>query len=172
VICICSGKETWRPVVDARLQSSYEVSSAGRVRSLTRVVGNRVHKGRIKKQARWRGYAKVSLWAAARRRFVFRVHRLVAYSFLPEPQDYEDQVNHRDGNRMHNCVGNLEWLHGAANLEDRNRRNGWGASNPISRNGAEPTGASVGCERESSRPEEPSRKAAGRTSSSSQSIPF
>lgn len=37
------------------------------------------------------------------------VHRLVAFAFLGEQPTEQHTVDHIDGNRMHNCVGNLRW---------------------------------------------------------------
>lgn len=37
-----------------------------------------------------------------------KVHRLVAETFLPNVNFYS-QVNHKDENKLNNCVNNLEW---------------------------------------------------------------
>ena len=62
------------------------------------------------------GYARVCLHAAGRPRRQALVHVLVAELFLgPKPVgDY--QVNHIDGDRLHNAVANLEYLTGSENM--------------------------------------------------------
>lgn len=55
-----------------------------------------------------KGYGRVELWKNNKGR-KFRVHRLVAETFIPNPLGKE-QVNHIDGNKKNNCVSNLEWV--------------------------------------------------------------
>jgi hypothetical protein len=71
------------------------------------------------------GYRQVGLRAAAplaRRQIVF-VHRLVALAFLPPPEHSARWiVNHRDGDKGHGCVENLEWVTNGENVRHGRRR--------------------------------------------------
>lgn len=54
------------------------------------------------------GYIKVSLQKDGISK-KFRIHRLVATVYLPNPKGLTD-VNHKDRNKANNNVGNLEWI--------------------------------------------------------------
>jgi hypothetical protein len=60
------------------------------------------------------GYARVSFYINGKVRN-YPVHRLVASAFLPNP-DNLPVVNHIDGNKLNNCVDNLEWCTYAHNV--------------------------------------------------------
>ena len=60
------------------------------------------------------GYKQVTL-SKNHKRKTYTVHRLVAMAFLENPYNKET-VNHIDGNKLNNCVSNLEW---ATNKEQK-----------------------------------------------------
>lgn len=63
-------------------------------------------------------YLRVSLRKGKGRRKNFRVHRLVAMSFLPNP-DRLPEVDHLDDNSFNNHYTNLEWVSQSENSRRR-----------------------------------------------------
>jgi len=105
-------EEEWRAIPG--YEGYYEVSSLGNVRSLDKeikanIVNNEYvnRPGRLLKQKEVKGYKTVSL-CVDYEATTWRVHRLVAMAFIPNP-DSKPQVNHIDGNPTNNYVNNLEW---------------------------------------------------------------
>lgn len=91
----------------------YEVSNYGRVRSL-----NYRRKGVrkvLKCYARLGYYIKVSLVKDGVRKY-YRVHRLVAQAFLPQPMEGQTQVEHINTDKRDNRVQNLRWVSPKGNM--------------------------------------------------------
>lgn len=105
-------REEWKPVVG--FEKYYEVSNFGRVRSFDRRVrvghgAHRIMRGKILRlNLNRRGYLRCNV--GVRQRFKTReVHRLVAISFIPKRHGRRF-VNHKNGVKTDNRVGNLEWV--------------------------------------------------------------
>ena len=107
--------EEWRPVKG--YEGFCEVSSLARVRSLDRIVeqklpygryGKLYRRGRILKQIMHHdGYFVVGLSKNGRTK-LGRVNRIVAEAFIPNP-DNLPIVNHKDECKTNNLPNNLEW---------------------------------------------------------------
>ena len=80
----------------------YEISNLGRVRS-TSYKGVKILKPFITKK----GYLNV-IFCVKRKTEHKLIHRLVAEAFIPNVNNYST-VNHKDENKLNNCVENLEW---------------------------------------------------------------
>lgn len=101
--------EIWKPVKG--FEEIYEVSNLGRVRCISNHVA-KYRRGYIKSQCPQSNgkYMTVSLWDREKNMSrPYRVHRLVAEAFIPNPENKE-QVNHKDKNTFNNNVDNLEWV--------------------------------------------------------------
>lgn len=108
--------EVWKPI--AEYEGYYEVSNAGRVRSLDRVLRNgRLAPGRVlRATTNSRGYLLVSLYRDSRERKV-GVHRLVARAFHGPGFDGAESC-HINGDPTDNRSINLRWGTKSANRID------------------------------------------------------
>lgn len=99
----------------------YQVSDEGQVISL---VIDSHRRGRILKPMKThKGYLNVDLVDKDGVKKSFRIHRLVAQAFLPNPLNLP-QVNHKNEDKTDNRVENLEWCDQSYNINygTRNER--------------------------------------------------
>lgn len=62
------------------------------------------------------GYFLARFQKTGKERIVLGIHRLVAQTFIPNP-DNKPEVNHKDGNKANNNVSNLEWVTHGENIK-------------------------------------------------------
>ncbi|MBQ4031321.1 MAG: HNH endonuclease [Bacilli bacterium] len=96
-------KEVWKDIEG--YEGLYKVSNLGNVKSMKYFHHEKegILIGGIKKY----GYRQVILVKKGKVKYM-NVHRLVAQTFIPNPLN-KPQINHIDGNKLNNCVNNLEW---------------------------------------------------------------
>ena len=102
--------EIWKPILG--YEGLYEISNKARVKSLSRIVSCRnkfesLLPEKLLKQGYTKGYFQVCLAKDSVNK-IFKIHRLVAIAFLPNPEN-KYTVNHKDLNPGNNLVENLEW---------------------------------------------------------------
>lgn len=116
--------ELWKPVVG--FEGLYEVSNAGRVRSVDRVSEIEGRWGRMSRPVQGvvlkplrhtGGYQRVMLWKDGRAKQTY-IHKIVLEAFVgARPNGM--QVAHGNGDKQDNRLANLRWATPAENQADR-----------------------------------------------------
>lgn len=100
-----SNEMEWKTVAEC---DKYEVNQKGEIRHKKRkhILSPRKNSG---------GYGYVAFVINGCRKN-FAIHRIVANAFIPNPNGYTE-INHKDYNRLNNCVENLEWVSSSQNKQ-------------------------------------------------------
>ena len=108
-------EEVWKDIPN--FGGRYMVSNLGRVKSMKYRHHNKIEMLSQESQSK---YKRVALYSKDDKRKWYRVHRLVAQCFIPNPNNYKE-INHKDENPSNNCVNNLEWCDRSYNINYGNR---------------------------------------------------
>lgn len=104
--------EIWKDIKN--YEGLYQCSNFGQIRSLDRYV--KEHNGKsqfrkgqiIKPRKNKNGYLQLALNKDSNRKMKY-VHIIIAETFIENKENLKT-VNHKDGNKLNNCVDNLEWV--------------------------------------------------------------
>ncbi len=107
-------QEKWKTITEYQghiFDGSFEVSNWGNVRNV-----NTQKPQPFYQDGRGQGYLRFKLYDTNHKRVAIKVHRLVAYAFLPNaPTEKEVDIDHIDGNAKNNSFTNLRWCTHADN---------------------------------------------------------
>lgn len=85
----------------------YDINEYGEIKNH---ITNRI----LKPKKNHRGYLYYGVSIKGKYKDII-IHRAVAETFIPNPNNLP-QVNHKDGNKLNNCVDNLEWVTAKENM--------------------------------------------------------
>lgn len=94
---------------------NYEISNLGNIRDIHTKERIETNIDKLNPDDDYKGYEYVGLRSdyGKHNKIQNYVHILVAETFLEKPDDYNTKryvVNHKDSNKLNNCVSNLEWV--------------------------------------------------------------
>lgn len=119
VVKHATSKSCWKQI--GGFEGYYEISSEGCVRSMERVVSysdgrpDRHLASKIVKTSLDKDGYKLAHLSKEGKSVTFKVHRLVAEAFIPNPDNLPD-VNHKNEDKSDNRIENLEWCTRAYNV--------------------------------------------------------
>lgn len=112
--------EIWKDI--SGYAGIYQISSLGRVKSLSRISNNRTLSEKLLTPSLSNsGYAWICLSNNKDKKHFF-IHRIIAQSFIPNPMN-KMQVNHIDGVKTNNSIDNLEWVTNSENQKHAYKNN-------------------------------------------------
>ncbi len=112
--------EIWKDIPN--YEGLYQVSNIGNVKSLDRIdCSNRKLKGNNLSQTRDKYYARVSLYKNGTSK-TYRIHLLMAMSFLNHTPSRIYHVDHIDGNSFNNSLDNIRIVTARENSFNTNKK--------------------------------------------------
>lgn len=103
-------EEIWKPVIYRDIKPDmYEVSNYGNFRNIK--TGHIMSKCLSEK-----GYVMVDFRCTNNKSKCIKIHRIVAWMFVPGFDELHDEVNHKDGDKTNNHASNLEWTTRSENI--------------------------------------------------------
>ena len=121
-------EEIWKDIPG--YEGYYQASNLGRIKSLDRQFVNtygglRFYHGRILRQSNLLGnYQKVTLKKNRHGSKQWQVHRLIAITFIPNPEN-KPEINHINRQPNDNKIENLEWCTRSENVKHFYRTGGY-----------------------------------------------
>lgn len=105
-------EEIWKDIKG--YEGLYQASNLGRIKSIPRK-GTSKNEKILKLQNKQDGYARILLYKnnVCKNKLV---HRLIAETFIPNPNNYKE-INHKDENKKNNNINNLEWCTRSYNIK-------------------------------------------------------
>lgn len=97
--------EIWKTIPE--YNETYQVSNFGRIKCKVETYAM-IKVFILKQTISNKGYARVRILKGKNKKGSVFVHRLVALTFIPNPEN-KATVNHKDGNKLNNKIDNLEW---------------------------------------------------------------
>ena len=110
--------EIWKDIKN--YEGIYQINNFGKIKSAYKK-GNNCNNKILKVSYTYNGYERVGL-SKNNKTKKYLVHRLVAETFIPNPNNYPC-INHKDENKQNNNINNLEWCTRSYNINYGNRNN-------------------------------------------------
>lgn len=99
-------------------EGNYAVTDCGKVWSHKR--------GKFLKSSLSRGYPIVTLMKDGKKDEARKIHRLIMLTFIgPDIDPEKNQVDHIDGNKLNNALGNLRWVSKSENMQNKKTAKGY-----------------------------------------------
>ena len=112
--------EVWKPITkkcgDIK-EGIYWISTFGRAYSLYKANKYGRENGFLKPHENRNGYLRIELKCEDGSAKAFAIHRIVMIEFCNIINYQSIEVNHKDGNKHNNFIGNLEWVNRSQNIK-------------------------------------------------------